>query len=129
MNCATRRIALSVLTIPLVADCLAGGGEPVESTLVEGEDVRLEGRVTEIDRTPMFVDGDARIDLESEAHGAVDVRVPARERRCPAQGLDVLSALGPGDRLRASGRVTGSREVTVCEEATHFLEELDAEVP
>lgn len=129
MNRATRRIALSVLTIPLVASCLAGGGEPAEATLAEGDDVRLEGRVTEIDRTPMFVDGDARIYLESEAHGAVVVRVPARERRCPAEGLDALSALSPGDRMRASGRVTEAREVTVCEEATHFLEKLDAEVP
>lgn len=120
-----RSMSSSALSVLLLAGCGGGNGPPAEADLVEGEDVRLEGRVTDIDRTPMFVDGDGRIYLDSEAHGAVVVRVPARERPCRAEGLDALSSLGPGDRMRATGRVTGPGEVTVCVAERHALVKLD----
>lgn len=55
----------------------------------------------------------------------VVVRVPARERPCRAEGLDALSPLDAGDRMRATGRVTGPGEVTVCVAETYALEKLD----
>lgn len=93
-----------------------------EESLAPGEDVRLEGRVTEVDPTPMFVDGDGLIHVESDEHGDVLVRIPARERLCEARGLDVFPSLDAGDRVRARGRVTAPGKLSVCADETHFLE-------
>lgn len=116
-----RRPGPAVLLAVLLAACGGADGPPAGAALVEAEDVRLEGRVTETDATPMFVDGDGLIYLDTRDHGAVVVRVPARERRCPAEGLDLFTSLGPGDSLRVVGRVTGSGEVTVCADPSHVL--------
>lgn len=99
----------------------AGDGPPVES-LVIGEDVRLEGRVTGIDLTPMVVDGDGELTVESGRYGTVLVRIPARERLCRAEGLDLLHSMEEGGHVRVLGRVTGPRELVVCEAEAHFLE-------
>lgn len=91
-----------------------------------GVDFRLEGRVVEIDATPMFVDGDGEITLDTEADGRVRVRIPARERLCHAQGLAVFSSIVRGDSIQVVGRATGPREITVCVEETHRLERIEA---
>lgn len=101
---------------------LAGCDKASDPALTAGEDVRLEGRVIETDSTPRFVDGDGLIFLDSKEHGKVVVRIPARERICEAQGLGTFSMLEAGDDIRLLGRVTGERDVTVCGDASHFLE-------
>ena len=90
-----------------------------------GDDIQLEGRVVEVDATPMFVDGDGEIILGTEDHGQVLVRVPARERPCRAQGLGVFPSIAPSDSIRVIGRATGPGELTVCVEETHVLEKLE----
>lgn len=104
-----------------------GPGHPAEPSgerLTVGEDRRLEGWVIAVDATPMFVDGDGKITLQTEHHGRVLIRIPARERVCQAQGLGVFSSVASGDSVRLMGRVTRPKEVTVCVEEDHFLEKV-----
>lgn len=109
----------------MVGGCLGNSDQQAGEPLIPGEDVALQGRVLDVDATPMFVDGDGEITVRSEGHGTVVIRIPARERVCRAEGLDVFSSLVEGDSIRISGRVTGEREVTVCVEDTHFLSRAD----
>lgn len=111
--------------ILVLGGCGNHGGEVPEVELVEGTDVRVEGRVTDVDPTPMAVDGDGLIFVDSELHGAIVVRVPAGERICEAQGLGVFLLLEAGERIRAVGRVNGSGDVTVCASADHSLAKLE----
>jgi hypothetical protein len=116
-------LSSTVLVALALAGC-GGGGPHAAGALTVGESVLVEGTVTKIDVTPMFVDGDGLIFVKSAVHGAVIVQIPARERICRAQGLGALSALAPGYRVRALGSVTGPRNVTVCALESHFLERL-----
>lgn len=99
--------------------------ERAGTPLNPGQDREIEGQVVDIDATPMFLDGDGEIFLRTELHGRVLVRVPARERLCAAQGLELFHLLESGDSVRVRGRVSGSQELLVCVEETHFLERLD----
>lgn len=94
-------------------------------SLVPGEDVSLNGRVTAIDVTPMFVDGDGLLTIESSAFGVVTIRIAARETLCPARGLDVFQTLSVDDRVSVVGTVTESRVVRPCTKASHLLERLE----
>lgn len=125
---AIRRLGLMALSLGLVA-CFENPGEGSGEAMTMGEDRRLEGRVMEVDATPMFVDGDGEIRLGTQDHGRVLIRIPARERLCRAQGLGVFPSLVPGDSVRVMGRVTAPREVTVCVEETHLLERIDEPRP
>lgn len=118
-------VALPALAATLAA-CAGSNGQTTGEPLSVGEDVRLEGRVMEVDATPMFVDGDGEITLHTERHGQVLVRIPAGERLCNAQGLGVFTSLASGDSVRAVGRVTRPGEVTVCVEESHLLQKLGA---
>lgn len=93
--------------------------------LVEGQGVVVEGRVSDIDATAMVRDGDGLISLKSDVHGAVTIHIPARERLCQAQGLALFQALRAGDRIRATGTVTGTRDVMVCVKTTHSLQKIE----
>jgi hypothetical protein len=105
--------------------CGDSGDRSAELPGTMGESVLVEGRVREIDRTPMFVDGDGLIFVQSEKYGEIVILVPARERTCQASGLNRFASVQAADRIRVRGSVTGSRELTVCVEETHFLELLD----
>lgn len=117
-------MALLALAVTLAA-CLGGNRETSGEPLTVGEDVRLEGQVIEVDATPMVVDGDGEITLRTERHGRVLVRIPAGERLCRAQGLGVFMSIASGDSVRAVGRVTRPRELTVCAAESHLLEKLE----
>lgn len=123
----TKDLSTIVIVIVIVALPLAGcggAGPQASGALTVGESVLVEGTVERIDLTPMAVDGDGLIFMNSVELGALIVQIPARERICRAQGLGALSALAPGDRVRASGSATGPSNVTVCELESHFLERL-----
>lgn len=119
------RHILWMFVVMMVGGCLGNSDDQAGESLIAGEDVRLEGRVLGVDATPMFVDGDGEITVRSDRYGEVLVRIPAGERVCAAQGLDVFSSVVDGDSLWISGRVTGQGEVTVCVDSTHFLRKAD----
>lgn len=105
----------------ILVACYGSGGEASDELLTVGEDRRLEGRVVAIDATPMFVDGDGEITLQTDHHGRVLIRIPARERLCQARGLGAFSTIVAGDSVRVLGRVTRPGEVTVCAAESHLL--------
>ncbi len=119
----TRGRCVSVLGTGLVVTaCLGSGEAPGEEALPVGEDVELEGVVLEIDRTPMFVDGDGELRLRVDQHGVVLVRIPARERVCEARGRATFDSLEVDEGVRVRGRVTAPGELTVCADRSHLLE-------
>ena len=120
-----RSLFISVLAVLVTGSCMDGSNQLAEPQLAKGESVVLEGRVTAIDSTPMFVDGDGLIFVQSEVYGDVTIHIPARERLCQARGLDAFSSISAGDNIKALGRATGSRALTVCVDEMHFLERLD----
>lgn len=120
-----RGIFFCVLAALVIGGCLDGNGHSAVPPLTMGESVLLKGRVTGIDSTPIFVDGDGLIFVQNEVYGCVVIHIPARERLCHARGLDGFSLISAGDDIRVLGSVTGSRDVTVCAEETHFLEKLN----
>jgi hypothetical protein len=87
-----------------------------------GGEVSVEGRVTAIDATPMFVDGDGLLVVETHRHGALTIRVPARERSCLARGLATFHTLRLGDEIRAAGIVAEGGAVRICTDESHHLE-------
>lgn len=102
----------------LLWGCASGGGFSV------GDEVTLEGTVTALDPTPMYVDGDGLIILDTDDHGVLTVRVPARFGLCQASGLATFHVLGIGDRVRAVGVLTEPSVVRPCERPEHLLERL-----
>jgi hypothetical protein len=123
MQSPVKWAALMALVTSLVA-CSGNGGQAAADVLTTGVDRRIEGRVIAVDVTPMFVDGDGEITLQTVHHGRILIRIPAREQLCHAKGLAALSSLVPGDSIRLMGRITRPDEVTVCVEETHFLEKI-----
>ena len=104
----------------LLCGCASGGGFSV------GERVTLEGTITALDPTPMYVDGDGLIVLDTEDHGIVTVRIPARFGLCQARGLATFHVLAVGDRVRAVGLLTEPAVVRPCDEADDLLEKLSS---
>lgn len=115
----------TIVLVLVLAGCTGRGDEQVGSPFVVGDDVHLEGRVTHVDLTPMFVDGDAEITVVSEGFGTVLVRIPAGESQCPATRVGAYATVAAGDDVRVFGRATGARELTVCADEAHFFEEAD----
>jgi hypothetical protein len=121
-----RRAGLTLIVLATaLGACLDGSDDGSWETTMAGEDLRLEGRVIEVDPTPMFVDGDGEITIETEHYGRVLIRIPARERVCQARGLEVFSSVVRGDSIRVLGRATGARQITVCVEEAHFLDRME----
>lgn len=81
----------------------------------------VEGVVVRVDRDPWAYDGNAVMDLRTDAGGTVEVQVPARMNLCTAQGLDAFPALAAGARVQVAGEATGPDQVTVCSGPTHYL--------
>ncbi len=108
------------LPAPIFAVLLLHGCASHES-LVQGEEVSLSGVVMAIDATPMFVDGDGLLTVESPVYGVVTVRIAARESLCPARGLDVFNTLSVNDGVSVVGTVTEPRVVRPCTERSHLL--------
>lgn len=89
--------------------------------LRDGRQVVVEGRVSRIDRAPIAFDGDGLLVLATRAHGEVTVRLAARRNLCQAQGLDLFHTATVGMRIEAAGTATGSADLSVCRESTHYL--------
>ncbi len=111
------------------AACLAGiagcaATSPEVNGPADGQEIVVVGRITAIDRTPMTYDADGMMTLQTQAHGAVTVHVPARANLCRAQGLDVFNTATIGMLIEAAGTATGPSDLTVCLEATHRLKVL-----
>lgn len=104
-----------------LAGCASGGSFTV------GETVTVEGTVTALDVSPMFVDRDGLVIVETPARGVITIRVPAREALCAARGLSVIHVLQRGDRIRAAGTLVEPGVVRACEDESHLLERLDQE--
>lgn len=98
---------------------------PASAGLVQGQDIELRGRITSVDTSPWAYDGDGLAQVATEGHGAVTLHVPARTNLCRARGLGLFDQLRPGDRVRATGTVTGNAEVTVCVDPSQRLERAD----
>ena len=92
--------------------------------LQPGQEATIAGRVVAIDTDPWAYDGNAVIQVATEAHGIVQVHLPARWNLCAAPPVDV-EALALGDEVRAAGTTGTARELVVCARATHFLRETD----
>lgn len=120
---ASIRLAPPAALLMLLLGCAAPGS--ALQPLATDRQVVLEGRVASVDTAPMAYDGDALVVLDSAAHGAVTVHIPARTNLCRAQGLELLPELRAGDRLRVEGLATGPGNVTVCQEPTHSLQRID----
>lgn len=109
-------VAIAVLAL---TGCASGG------SLTVGETVTVEGTVTALDASPMFVDRDGLVIIETADRGVLTVRVPAREALCAARGLSVIHVLQRGDHVRAVGTLVESGVVRACEGESHMLERLN----
>lgn len=116
-----RPIAPCLLALALAACSSAG---PVVPALAPGSEVEFEGRVESVDTAPWAYDGNARLVVETAAHGDVAVELPARWNLCKAAGIGEAGALAAGERVRVAGTVTAAGTVTVCERATHRIARL-----
>ncbi len=92
------------------------------TVLQPGQEATIAGRVVAIDTDPWAYDGNAVIQVATDAHGIVQVHLPARWNLCAAPPVDV-AALVVGDDVRASGTAGAEGELVVCSQATHFLRE------
>lgn len=112
------------LPAAIVVVALAGVGcasSPSSAALAPGSQATLEGTIASIDTKPWTYDGNAIVLVETAAHGAVPVQLPARWNLCKAAPVDV-AAMRAGQRVRAVGSVTDDGHVVVCERAEHRLE-------
>ena len=97
---------------------------PAPRALAPGGEVALEGRLASVDTAPWAYDGNARLVLDTAAHGEVAVELPARWNLCRATGIGDAGAFRPGDRVHVVGTVTAAGTVSVCEGATHRIARL-----
>ena len=112
-------IAASTLLSGCVVSRNASG-----TALQAGQDATVAGRVVAIDTDPWAYDGNAIVQVATDAHGIVQVHLPARWNLCAAPPVDV-AALAVGDDVRVSGTAGQDGELVVCAAATHFLREVD----
>lgn len=94
------------------------------TALQSGQEATISGRVVAIDTDPWAYDGNAVIQVATDAHGIVQVHLPARWNLCAAPAVDV-TALAVGDEVRATGTAGAEGELVVCSQGTHFLREAD----
>lgn len=113
---------LSTLSVCLVLAACASTGTPAggdASTWAAGSDVQFTGRLSAVDTAPWAYDGNARLTVDSPAHGAVVVELPARWNLCKATGIDTAAKLAVGTPVRVNARVQEDRTVVVCASAAH----------
>lgn len=111
--CAATSVALSGC---VVSRNTAGARLPA------GQEATIAGRVVAVDTSPWAYDGNAVVQVATDAHGIVQVHLPARWNLCAAPPVDV-EALDVGDDVRASGTAGNEGELVVCARDTHFLRE------
>ncbi len=99
-----------------VAACASPSTPPAAA----GGAASIEGAVTSIDTAPWAYDGNAVIVVDTVAHGAVAVQLPARWNLCQATPVDV-EALRVGMQVRATGAMDAPGELVVCQDARHRL--------
>ena len=124
------RAIASLALVAALASCASTSapdapGAPAASTLTEGANATVEGRVAAVDTAPWTYDGNATVRLDTTSHGAVELQFPARWNLCRAGDIGDLQTLAPGMRVRATGTVNAPRTLTVCEDASHGLRRLD----
>lgn len=107
----------------LLSGCVVGRNSS-GTALQAGQQATIEGRVVAIDMTPWTYDGNAVVQVATDAHGIVQVQLPARWNLCAAPPVAV-DALAVGDQVRAAGTTGPDGELVVCERATHYLVEED----
>lgn len=116
------RLACLVPVLALAA--CASSGAPAAGAWRAGDDVTFAGRITAIDTDPWAYDGNARIDVASDAHGPVAVELPARWNLCKAPSVEAAVRLPVGTRVQVTARAGEGRAVVVCESATHAVRAL-----
>lgn len=114
------RVLMLASTLTLLAACGTTG--PAASALASGTEVEFEGRLQAVDTAPWAYDGNAKLVVDSNAHGEVTVELPARYNLCKAPGIGEAGTFSAGDRVRVAGTVTAASTVSVCERATHRIE-------
>lgn len=112
----------SLMLVAALAACSSTG--PTVPALATGSEVEFEGRLETLDTAPWAYDGNARLVMETAAHGDVTVELPARWNLCKATGIGDAGSFTVGDRVRVVGTVTAAGTVTVCERATHRISRL-----
>lgn len=117
-----RHAAPLLLAIALLPGCVTHGG--AAAAFAVGSEVAFEGRLESVDTAPWAYDGNARLVVDTQAHGDVAVELPARWNLCKAPAVGDAGAFPPGDRVRVVGTVTAPATVTVCERATHRVTRL-----
>ena len=117
---ATRALSCTI-AVMLLAGCVTGRTAS-GTALQAGEQATIAGRVVAIDMTPWTYDGNAVVQVATEAHGIVQVQLPARWNLCAAPPV-AADTLAVGDEVRATGTAGQDGELVVCERATHYLVE------
>ena len=80
----------------------------------------VAGEVVAVDLDPWAYDGNATLDVRTEAGETVRVSVPARVNLCPAT-FGSLSEIRPGDRVEVRGERSADGRVTPCAQPDHYL--------
>lgn len=106
--------------LALLGGCRSAGGE--RPSLATGSEVDIEGRLESVDTSPWAYDGNARLVVDTVAHGDIAVELPARWNLCRAASFGDIGRFAVGMRVRAVGRVTAPATVTVCASPSHRLE-------
>lgn len=116
------RASALLLALALLSACATHGGGG--AALAVGTEAEFEGRLRSVDTTPWTYDGNARLVVDTAAHGDVAVELPARWNLCKAPAVGDAGALAAGQRVRVVGTVTAASTVTVCERASHRVARL-----
>lgn len=111
------RASALLLALALLSACATHGG--AATALAVGTEAEFEGRLRSVDTTPWTYDGNARLVVDTAAHGDVAVELPARWNLCRAPAVGDAGALAAGQRVRVVGTVTAPSTVTVCERTSH----------
>ncbi len=106
----------------VIAGCASTA--PATNALKAGQQASIEGRITVIDLTPWTYDGNAVIQIQTDANGLVSVQLPARWNLCKAPPVDT-NVLAVGRRVRVVGTIGQAGEIGVCERAEHQVQLLD----
>lgn len=118
-----RSLLLAAAAVAALSGCVVARNAS-GTALQAGAQAAITGRVVAIDMTPWTYDGNAVVQVATDAHGIVQVHLPARWNLCAAPPV-AADALAVGDDVRVAGTVGQERELVVCERATHYLVEED----
>lgn len=89
--------------------------------IVVDSDATVRGKVLEVDPTPMYVDGDGIVRIETGVGDVIHVMVAARMNLCEAKGLELFGEIEPGDVIEAHGWAFEADRVAPCRSETHYL--------